>query len=237
DNENLDFSIVNKGYLNSKSAALFLPDTLRYTGKISLASPVLDISSTPGATLKFRYFFSQKKLNNIDALEVFFSSDCGKTWTGVLKKSGQNFRTVPNVVNNVNQFDSDSTKWGLINIPITGKFQTADFRFKIVLTNYYGNNFLLDDININPELYTGTPTQINEQQAPQIHYCNENKSLIITSKEPYLLSIVDMQGKLLNQNLLNNPYIYNVSNLMAGMYIVEIKTHTLVVIKKFFIPY
>ena len=73
-------------------------------------------------------------------MQFLISSDCGESW--VIAR-GLN----PTAGATTSEFVP--TSWGTQNITINNSFFTSNFRFKIRVTNGDGNNFYIDDININ----------------------------------------------------------------------------------------
>jgi PKD repeat protein len=219
ENTLVQWTIANVGFNSARSAALLFADTLKYSGRNSLLSPALDLTKTPNATLSFNYYFSQKKLNNDDVLEVYFSNDCGRTWSSRLKRSGANFRTVVNPLQSFNDYDSDTSRWKTISLPIPANFRTQDFWFRIDFTNFYGNNFLIDNININPELFSSISNaeevSISVTPNPALQKLNVQHPF-----EKIHLHIRDLTGRglLIIENFESGEI--DISQFSAGCYIV-----------------
>lgn len=233
ENENVNWTILSDvGFNSNSSGALLFADSMRFSGKNTLVSPVLDLTATPDASLHFNYFFSQKKLSNDDVLEVSFSADCGKTWASRIKRAGANFRTIATEVENEKNYSSDTTLWKTISLAIPSSFRTADFRFKIDFTNFYGNNFLIDNININPEFFSS----VNDKQ---------NQTLSIfpnpTGRTIFLNTIIENSSlkitDLLGSEVLNMPsfnvQMIDVSELPSGSYFLSIYNENKVIVKRF----
>jgi len=110
-------------------------------------SPVINCSfiGTP-ANLKFKVAYAQRNSTTNDKLEVWISSDCGRTWARRYTKNGSNLATTGGFVNS--NFIPNSTQWreeSVSVIPIAGQ-QNAMFKF--VFIDSSGNNIYIDDINI-----------------------------------------------------------------------------------------
>jgi PKD repeat protein len=233
ENEHVDWSVMaNTGFNSNHAGALLFADTMKFSGKNSLVSPVLDLTATPDATLSFNYFFSQKKLNNDDVLEVFFSGDCGKTWASRVKRNGANFRTITTAVENEQNYSSDTTLWKTISLPIPSNFRTADFRFKIDFTNYYGNNFLIDNVNINPELFSSVQEVQNDYLSVFPNPTNGEIS-IYTSLRNSSLKITDLLGKEVYSIPNFNAQKISVAALPSGSYFLSIFNGNKVIVKRF----
>lgn len=233
ENNNAHLSLFsNIGFKSFKCAGVLLNDTLHYSGKNSIISPTLNLENTPSAKLNFKYSFSQKKWNNYDALEVFFSNDCGKTWSSILKRTSANFRTVNAEIQNSNSLPLDSSHWREILVAVPSNFQVEDFRFKIDFTNYYGNNFFIDNININPELYT----KISEVQNDFFTFFpnpTNDKIRVESSLEHLNIKITDITGKEVMRSEAYRNATLNVSNLSSGIYFLSVFNETKKMIKRF----
>jgi PKD repeat protein len=82
-----------------------------------------------------------------DELKVFFSTDCGLSWTQRAVYSGTTL--VNNPVSTSAFVPTPSTTWTSCSIPIVLAFQTANLRVKFQYkSSFTGNNVYLDDVNI-----------------------------------------------------------------------------------------
>ncbi|MBX2903879.1 MAG: T9SS type A sorting domain-containing protein [Chitinophagales bacterium] len=233
ENESISLNVLpNVGYGSAKCGGFLLPDTMKYSGKTSLTSPALDVSSTPNAALQFNYYFTQKKLNSNDVLEVSFSSDCGKKWISQVKLSGASLRTVQTEVQNEQNYTSDTLQWKTILVPLPPAFRTSAFRFKIDYTNFYGNNLLIDNININPELYTSIK-EISENDFSIFPNPVNSEIRIKTSLPNCKVQITDIFGKeILYQNA-QKVDVIDVSYLSSGIYFITLFSENKMRVKKF----
>jgi hypothetical protein len=154
DNAKLKFALSNgAGFNSANSIAIRMVDTIAYTGRTSLISPTINLSSTGTPLFSFKYACSQKKLNSDDVLEVFISTDCGKTWLSKGKRFGSNLQTVATTQNDINWIPADSTQWKTYSFSVGGNQTTANFMFRVEYTSYYTNAFYIDNINLNPAAY------------------------------------------------------------------------------------
>ena len=154
DNTKLKFALSNSvGFNSANSIAIRMADTIAYTGRTSLISPTINLSSTGTPLFSFKYACSQKKLNSDDVLEVFISTDCGKTWLSKGKRFGSNLQTVATTQNDINWIPADSTQWKTYSFSVGGNQTTANFMFRMEYTSYYTNAFYIDNINLNPAAY------------------------------------------------------------------------------------
>lgn len=233
ENKNTQLNLFQSvGFKSLKCAGVLLNDTLHFSGKNSMVSPTINLENTPNAKLNFTYSFSQKKWNNNDALEVFFSNDCGKTWSSVLKRTSANFRTINAEIQNSNSLPMDSSQWKVIEVAVPSSFQVEDFRFKIDFTNYYGNNFFIDNININPELYTSAQ-EITRDFFRFFPNPLSEKIRIESSLENFNIKITDVAGKEMMHSEAYRNTTLDVSNLSSGMYFISVFNETKKMVKRF----
>lgn len=237
ENENVPLEVVSStGFGSAKSGGFLFADTFHFSGKTTLLSPTIDLTNTPGAQLNFNYYFSQKKLNINDVLEVFYSTDCGKTWASRLRRTGNTLRTIATAVEDEQSVSTDTAEWNAISLVIPENYRTEKFQFKIEFTNYYGNNLLFDNININPELYVPEATSIKETTDKQfsvfpnpatntLHYRN--------APEDATLKIIDMLGKEISGTTAGKNGTLDIAKLPSGIYCLTIFGNSKVATKTF----
>ncbi len=122
-----------------------------------LVTTTIDLSDATICTLSFRYAFARRNADNDDALRVYASSNCGETWS--MRKQFTAATTLPTVADQSSQFTPDDpADWEYAEVTnINSPFLTEDFRLKFWFTSGGGNNFYIDDINLN-----GAPVGIEE---------------------------------------------------------------------------
>ncbi len=220
DNNNLLFSLNNQtGFNSAKSAAILMNDTAPdFSGRTILYSPLIDLTATGSPTLSFNYAFSQKQLNTDDILELFISNDCGKTWQSRSKRTGATLRTVTTAKTNSNYLPVDSAEWKKVSTPIPVSHVNSRFMFKVELTNFYGNNIFIDNININPQLYSSV-AMIEIQDLLVVPNPANNVISISGDFEKVNCKIIDINGKLVKEiSRYNSDDSIDVSGLSTGVY-------------------
>ena len=104
--------------------------------------------------------------------------------------------------------------------------------FKIEYTNYKGNTFYLDNININPEAYTG----IGKVELTDVELVpNPASNHVSINGLPYSMpyQMLDMSGKLwLHGNIESNQAI-DISQLPIGVYLLRVEGEELYSYKRF----
>lgn len=228
DNTQLQYSLYNPaGYNSFKSTGLKIPDTTGiYNGRITLTSPAVNMANAGLPQFRFRYACSQKKLNSDDALEVFISTDCGKTWQTKGKRIGANLRTISTVQTDTNWVPADSLQWKTYSFNLTANQNVGSFMFRIEYTNYYTNNFYIDNINLNEGAYSGLEKTMleNIEIAPN----PANDMFMVTGDFDKLnLQVLDINGRqLIHVTNLNNNQPLDISTLPKGVYLVKLENET-----------
>ncbi|MBL4819955.1 MAG: T9SS type A sorting domain-containing protein [Gammaproteobacteria bacterium] len=111
-----------------------------------LVSGSYDISAAPNKLMKFKYAFARRTSVDTDKLFVYYSIDCGNTWTLKLPLTSVNLTTAPN---QATVFVPNWDQWAEKQIDLTFIGNAQNVRFKWVFTSGGGNEMYLDDINIS----------------------------------------------------------------------------------------
>jgi hypothetical protein len=142
DFDNYFWTPTNNGYSGS---GYFLNNRDRNYGQIdALISPAIDLSNVETPMITFKYAFARQNANNNDLLKVYFSSDCGKTWSLRFTQSGAGLQTAPNTTADFVPSSASDWKTLTINNFISSDF-TEGFMMKIELENRGGNHMYIDD--------------------------------------------------------------------------------------------
>lgn len=112
-----------------------------------LITPAYNFSGVTAGRIKWDYAYVQDAnyLGNIDSLEVFYSTNCGSTWTSLWRRGGSSLSTGTASASN---FVPTSTQWKKDSVSLASLSGQASVRFAFVCTNGYGNNIFLDNVNI-----------------------------------------------------------------------------------------
>lgn len=228
DNEKLKFSVGgNTGYNSSKSAVVVMADTLgSYNGRVTLTSPALNMTTAGTAQFSFKYACSQKKLNSDDALDVFISTDCGKTWVSKGRRFGANLRTVSSVQTDTLWAPADSLQWKSYTFNLTGAQNVSAFMFRIEFTGYYANNFYLDNINLNEGAYNAIPKLLLENIQVIPNPAEDYFSL--AGDFDYLnLTLLDVNGReIISKASVTSNEPVNITALSKGAYFIRLENET-----------
>jgi len=112
-----------------------------------LITPSYNFTGATAGRIKWDYAYAQDAnyLNNIDSLEVFYSTNCGATWNSLWRRGGSSLSTATATASN---FVPTSSQWKKDSVSLASLSGQASVRFAFVCTNGYGNNIFLDNVNI-----------------------------------------------------------------------------------------
>ena len=127
-----------------------------------LISSTIDLGNATDVTLSFRWSYARRNSGNDDVLQLYVSSDCGRTWS--LRKNMRASTSLTTAGTQAGYFTPTSASdWGYMEVTsISSFFHVPNFRFKFVFESDGGNNLYIDDINLN-----GMPVGISEEAGGQ----------------------------------------------------------------------
>jgi hypothetical protein len=124
-----------------------------------LISPSYDLSSLGDPTLNFKWAFARMSSADSDRLLVWYSLDCGSSWTLALAPmQGSVLSTIGTSFNTANWIPG-SADWETKTGSLSGITDQANVRFKFSFESGGGNNLYIDDINIDGTLSVGEAFQ------------------------------------------------------------------------------
>ena len=198
-------------------------------GPDEFITPAFNLSNVTGVLMTFNLAFTYKSSStNTDRLVIYYSADCGKTWTVRRTISGTTFPTTTGFISSA--FFPSPTQWRAETANFTTPLASTqpNVRFRFEFTHDNGNNIYIDDINI-----TGT-VDINEALAQKTNlniYPNPSRNHTFVSfktDEDYnvKIEITDVTGRLVNsisENMKAGEHEVKLNNsLEKGVYIVRL---------------
>lgn len=206
-----------------------------------LVSPSYDLTTNPSYTLTFKYAYAQKLSGGNDRLVIYYSSNCGRSWSILRTKIGASMATAPKTDN---FFVPTPTQWREEIIDLTSLSHLNNVKFKFYVKNSGGNNVWLDDINI--DISTSTGFNENVSLSNYVIYPNPTAgSAVVTytiSKDVKELSITlkDLLGKEItsvvnSQSFKAGKYTLSIdqgNKLSKGVYLVDFNMDGVISTKK-----
>jgi PKD repeat protein len=206
-----------------------------------LISPSYDLTTNPSYTLTFKYAFAQKLSGGNDRLVVYYSSNCGKSWSILRTKIGASLATAPKTNS---FFVPTPNQWREEIIDLTSLSHLNNMKFKFYVKNSGGNNIWLDDINIdvsastainenvNLSNYTIYPNPTNESAVVSFTISNNVKQLSITLKDLLGKEVTSIVN---SQTFHTGKYTLSIDQgkkLASGVYLVEFNLDGLISTQK-----
>lgn len=125
-------------------------NTSNATGDITEAiSPSYDLSSINNPQLYYSWAFAQKLSGGNDLFIISYSLDCGGTWTPLAFKAGTSMTTATST--NSSFVPVSQSEWKTTSVSLSSFANETNVRFKFHFKNGGGNNFYLDDINLDAQ--------------------------------------------------------------------------------------
>ncbi len=186
----------------------------------------IDLSTSSTAEVAFRYAYQQREVGSFDRIKVYFSNDCGDSW------SLFSTMTIGSLLTN---FDTDTVPFvptpqdwlqKRINIPVS--YLVDNFRVKIEFEGTsQGNNVYVDDINI------GNPDDIGLEELLLeniVVYPNPMQDELKVSNLPNKSDLIlfDTKGRVVwnRLNLNQDNYIISTQGLKRGYYYLSVRHNT-----------
>ena len=96
--------------------------------------------------MTFKVAYARKSASTNDKLEVWISSDCGKSWTRRYTKTGASLATTTSLISGT--YVPSSTDWRTETFSVAPLAGQARGMVKFTVIDSSGNNIYIDDINI-----------------------------------------------------------------------------------------
>ncbi len=194
-----------------------------------LITPTYNFTNVTGAQFTFKVAFAPKNANDSSELHIYFSTNCGNTWSQRYVKTGA---TLATALATTASFVPTSSQWRTETVSLSSSTFSGkpSIRARFEFVNYVGNNIYIDDINIS-----GNVVGINEQLADEFNYkAFPNPSLgdvsvsFTTSKSDAVkLQVFDMAGRLVDDAVNtftttgDHQYVISANN-KNGIYLLKI---------------
>lgn len=189
--------------------------------------------------LDFDYSYAPYVTNDLDKIEVMYSTNCGSSWTTPFNKSGATLATAD--TNRNFYVPSVSTEWKTESFDITsGVTSGANVLVKVKGTSAYGNNAYVDNVKVYLKNTTGIKELVSDENISV--YPNPSSDIINISytsdkNQEVTIKLADSKGQIVYQNAKNatngnNAETINVQNVTPGSYILSIISEGKIASKK-----
>jgi PKD repeat protein len=117
----------------------------------AIVSTPMDLSAVKNqadVTLSFKYAYRKLTSTDNETLRIYFSNDCGKTWSVRRIISGNN---LSDLTANTDWKPASKSDWKIVHVTnIISSFWNSNARIKFEFEGNGGNNLFLDEINLYP---------------------------------------------------------------------------------------
>jgi len=227
-------------YSKSASAIYFDNACGNNTGKrYSIRSPQYDFSNVTAPRLSFDYAYGLKGgvVNYTDTLAIYYSKNCGVSWSLLVKKTGTNLETIKN--QNVNSYGTlypnspPNNYWNSDTLQIDSVIGQSEVIFSFENISGHGGLLYLDNISINGALTTGIPAQKQESVSFEVYPNPSNGSFSVNIhsavQSACCLEVTNTLGQLIyNERLPEFSGEFtrqmNLGNSGKGVYFISVKT-------------
>jgi hypothetical protein len=203
-------------------------DHYNYTNEGSiddLISLQIDLSTLSNPALSYYYAYTYYNGSDgpfYDSLRIYISPDCGNTLNTIYYDGGNSMKTADPEATAYNPASSDWVQ-KIIDLSPYESYGIATLIFRSI--NGYGNNFYIDDININTSFGTGVEndfTSNNVAITPNPGNGFFNIQLPITNSEKRIV-VINALGQIVYDKLIqDNSFVVDLSTMPSGMYFLRI---------------
>lgn len=193
-----------------------------------LISPSFDISKMPGPLVSFKLAYVQRNANNDDMLEVYATSDCGKTWNQRYNKAGVLLATTTMQASTFTP--TSQSQWRNEYVMISPFIYATNVKLMFKFTNDGGNNIFIDDINITATT-AGIVEEVVKNSLSVFPNPASNFSTVMfmaPENGKVTISVVDVLGRNVSEVYSENvsagqqQHTIDTSLLSKGMYYVNV---------------
>jgi hypothetical protein len=220
---------AGSAYLNFYSIASGQLDYL-------VLNPVTLVGKT-ATTLTFYVAYRQYQAEN-DRLDVEVSTNCGSTWTSKWNKSGATLSTGAATTSNF--ISPTAAEWRLETVNLSNYDGQTDVMIRFKGTSGYGNNVIIDDINLSVASAVAENSIIDGSVSVYPNPFTENTTIAVNlnNSETVSYNVVNLIGEIVYSEKVGtlsaglHEIGFNGSKLSNGMYYINLTVGNTTVSKK-----
>jgi PKD repeat protein len=234
---------VSNGFARTTTAFASGAASLKYNNlsiatdnSSSVISPVIDFSAvTSPATMTFKVAYARRSATTNDKLEMWISSDCGKTWSRRYSKVGTTLATTTSLVSST--FVPTAAQWRTETVSVAPLVGESHGMIKFTVIDSSGNNIYIDDINlVNAPAGVGISTPSLDEYATQIFpnpgMGNAQLTFGLFTSEDVTIELLDVTGRVIGNKFLGTKqageYTLGLneisgSSFSSGIYLIRIQ--------------
>ncbi|HTB06944.1 MAG TPA: GH25 family lysozyme [Bacteroidia bacterium] len=227
---------------NNSSECMYFPANCGSTSNITgerqqLYTPDYSFASAVKPKMWFDVAYEPSKVPTYsDTLVIYYSTDCGTTWTSLYSKGGMTLCTTGSTtgagtdVNGNGCFvPPSSTAWRTDSVNISALAGKASVMFSFESRSGWGNIIYVDNINITGSITTSVQNLIDAKDVkvyPNPTKGSFNIELSSAQTEKAQVEIFDILGQQVYHALINSGVTSINLNAKPGMYLYRIMTET-----------
>ncbi|GIV35169.1 MAG: hypothetical protein KatS3mg031_2704 [Chitinophagales bacterium] len=228
--------ISSIGYGGSNGSMVF--DNFINTGtnptgkRDGLITPEYDFRTSLYPYLTFKVAYAQRISNSTDSLIVYYSLDCGYSWTRIYASGGAALATAPP---QTQAFIPQQNEWREDWAPVM--HLAAHYKVKFKFENYsqYGNRLYLDDIRVELSV-TGAPTLSSADVRIYPNPSRETVQIELARENFNRIQLIDISGNVCREVVLTSsgksPFTLDIRDLPGGFYLLKLAGNQSVTIRK-----
>ncbi|MBK7149123.1 MAG: T9SS type A sorting domain-containing protein [Bacteroidetes bacterium] len=204
--------------------------------KDAIITAAWDLSAATNPELKFDVAYARRDSIKSDSLNVYYSLNCGSSWTKIWNQKGSELATAPN---QTTLFTPSPSDWKTVTIPLSGLGGFSKVSFKFENVTGWGNVLYLDNVNITNSIALA----VNNPSEDVVNiYPNPASGLIsvrLPFSHPYhTVSVLNYLGKVVaEQKVLGSALIFDLHDNSNGVYFIQLKGNSTVRTQKIIIAH
>ena len=188
--------------------------------KDAFITDAYDLSSVAYPELKFDVAYAPYDSTHSDSLNVYYSLNCGSSWTKVWNQKGSDVATAPA---QTTSFTPANNQWKTVAVPLVNVSGQNKVSFKFENVTGWGNAMYIDNVNLqnNPTL------SVNEIQKVDVQIFPNPASNMVGVRLPVnhpfnQLQLINTIGQVVYETAItDNAIVVSVDQLNNGLYLLH----------------
>ena len=190
--------------------------------KDAFTSDSYDFTTVMYPELKFDVAYAEYSATRSDSLNVYYSLNCGSSWTKIWNQKGSDLATAPA---QTTLFTPSNSQWKTVSVPLLNIAGQNKVSFKFENVTGWGNAMYLDNINVQ----NNTALTVKEIERADVKVFPNPAGNLVGVRLPANHSFKQLQlinniGEVVYEtNITDNAIVFSVSNFANGLYVLHLK--------------
>jgi hypothetical protein len=190
--------------------------------KDAITTASWDLSAVTNPELKFDVAYTRRDSVKSDSLNVYYSLNCGSSWTKIWNQKGSELATA---ANQATLFTPTPSDWKTVTVPLAGLGGFSKVSFKFENVTGWGNVLYLDNVNISSNAALAVQNQSDES----ISIFPNPSSGLVSVRLPFShsyqsINVVNYLGEVVaEQKLAGSSAIFDLSHVSNGVYFIQLR--------------